>query len=154
MDNLKDLVDYGVLGLLGLLSVIALALVLERIYFFRKIDITKYGNKKTLEIDLGANLTIIATIGSNAPYIGLLGTVGGIIITFMEIGGQDLTNTQAIMSGLALALKATGFGLILAIPSIVSYNLLARKAEVLLMRFELLESDFPPHEVKGDGEKT
>lgn len=80
---------------------------------------------------------MIATIGSNAPYIGLLGTVGGIMLTFIEIGNNDMVNTQAIMTGLALALKATAMGLVVAIPAIVSYNLLLRKSEVLLLKWDL-----------------
>ena len=87
------------------------------------------------------NLTLIATIGSNAPYVGLLGTVGGIMLTFMEIGSNDMANTGAIMTGLALALKATAMGLIVAIPAIVSYNLLLRKSETLLLKWDLIHQN-------------
>ncbi len=134
---LKDIVDYGCIGLLALLSIIVLSLILERLYIYKKIDVLSYDDKKSLEIDLTNNLTLIATIGSNAPYIGLLGTVGGIMLTFMEIGSNDMVNTSAIMTGLALALKATAMGLIVAIPAIVAYNLLLRKSEVLLLKWDL-----------------
>lgn len=134
---LKDILDYGCLGFLGFLSVIVLSLILERLYTYKKIDVLSYDDKKMLEIDLTNNLTLIATIGTNAPYIGLLGTVGGIMLTFVEIGNNDMANTQAIMAGLALALKATAMGLIVAIPAIVSYNLLLRKTEVLLLKWDL-----------------
>ena len=138
---LKDILDYGCLGFLGFLSIIVLSLILERLYTYRKIDVSSYDEKKMLEIDLTNNLTLIATIGSNAPYVGLLGTVGGIMLTFIEIGGNDMANTGAIMTGLALALKATAMGLIVAIPAIVAYNLLLRKSEVLLLKWDLLHQN-------------
>lgn len=138
---LKDILDYGCLGFLGFLSIIVLSLILERLYTYRKIDVSSYDEKKILEIDLTNNLTLIATIGSNAPYVGLLGTVGGIMLTFMEIGSNDMTNTGAIMTGLALALKATAMGLIVAIPAIVSYNLLLRKSEILLLKWDLIHQN-------------
>ncbi len=134
---LKDILDYGCLGFLGFLSIVVLALIFERLYTYKKVDVLSYDEKKALEIDLTSNLTLIATIGSNAPYIGLLGTVGGIMLTFVEIGNNDMVNTQVIMTGLALALKATAMGLIVAIPAIVAYNLLLRKSEVLLLKWDL-----------------
>lgn len=141
---LKDCVEYGILGFLILCSVIVLALILERIFAYRKVDITTFDDRKLLEIALTRNLTLIATIGTNAPYIGLLGTVGGIMLTFLEISQGDLVSTSAIMSGLALALKATALGLIVAIPAIAGYNLLLRKSEVLLAKWDILHnrSDF------------
>ena len=138
---LKDILDYGCLGFLGFLSIIVVSLILERLYTYRKIDVSSYDEKKALEIDLTNNLTLIATIGSNAPYVGLLGTVGGIMLTFIEIGSNDMANTGAIMTGLALALKATAMGLIVAIPAIVSYNLLLRKSEVLLLKWDLIHQN-------------
>ncbi|RDU58649.1 TonB-system energizer ExbB [Helicobacter sp. MIT 99-5507] len=138
---LKDILDYGCLGFLGFLSIIVVSLILERLYIYRKIDVASYDEKKALEIDLTNNLTLIATIGSNAPYVGLLGTVGGIMLTFIEIGNNDMVNTGAIMTGLALALKATAMGLIVAIPAIVSYNLLLRKSEVLLLKWDLIHQN-------------
>ena len=130
-------VDYGVLGFLGFLNVVALALALERWWFYRSVKLEEFEDKRVLELQLHNRLTLIATIGSNAPYIGLLGTVAGIMVTFIEIGSNSLVDTQSIMSGLALALKATAAGLIVAIPSIVCYNLLLRKAEVILSLWDI-----------------
>lgn len=135
--TIKDYLEYGILGFLVFLSIIVLALIMERIWTFRKIDYLSYCDRKKLEIDLTKNLTLIATIGTNAPYVGLLGTVGGIMLTFIEIGQNNALNTGDIMIGLALALKATAFGLIVAIPAIVGYNLLVRKSEVLLMLWDV-----------------
>lgn len=134
---LKDCVEYGILGFLLILSIIVLTLILERLWTYKKIDIAGFEDRKLLEIELTRNLTLLATIGTNAPYIGLLGTVGGIMLTFLEISQGDLVSTSAIMSGLALALKATALGLIVAIPAIVGYNLLLRKSEVLLTFWDL-----------------
>ena len=134
---LKDCVEYGILGFLVVLSIVVLTLILERLWAYKKIDIAGFEDRKLLEIELTRNLTLLATIGTNAPYIGLLGTVGGIMLTFLEISQGDLVSTSAIMSGLALALKATALGLIVAIPAIVGYNLLLRKSEVLLSLWDL-----------------
>lgn len=129
------MIDYGVLGFLVFLSIVVLAIVLERIWFYATMRVTDYKDKRLLEIDLLHRLTLIATIGSNAPYVGLLGTVAGIMVTFLELGNS--ADTQSIMVGLSLALKATAAGLLVAIPSIVSYNLLTRKAEVILTQWDI-----------------
>lgn len=134
---LKDCVEYGILGFLIILSIIVLTLIVERILAYKKVDILGFDEKKLLEIELTRNLTLLATIGTNAPYIGLLGTVGGIMLTFLEISQGELVSTAAIMSGLALALKATALGLIVAIPAIVGYNLLLRKSEVILSLWDI-----------------
>ncbi len=141
---LKNGIEYGVLGVLIFLSIVVLTLIIERIWIYKKIDIGAFEDRKLLEIYLTKNLTLLATIGTNAPYIGLLGTVGGIMLTFLEISQGDLVSTSAIMSGLALALKATALGLIVAIPAIAGYNLLLRKSEVLLAKWDILHnrSDF------------
>lgn len=137
--NLKEIVEYGVMGILILMSIIALWAVFERFLFYRYIKLVLYENKTELEIDLSRNLTLIATIGSNAPYVGLLGTVFGIIMTFVQIGQLGMVDTANIMTGLALALQATAGGLLVAIPSIIFYNLLMRKSEVLIAQWEILQ---------------
>ncbi|STP09286.1 TonB-system energizer ExbB [Helicobacter cinaedi] len=134
---MKEIVDYGVLGILVFLSIVVLGVALERWWLYHKIDLREFKDKRVLELLLHKRLTLIATIGSNAPYVGLLGTVIGIMVTFVEIGSNSLVDTQSIMSGLALALKATAAGLVVAIPSIVFYNLLLRKAEVLLSLWDI-----------------
>lgn len=139
MDNLQEIIDYGILGLLGVMSFLSLAFFIERLLFYGTIRIEQYRHKNALEIDLTRRLTAIATIASNAPYVGLLGTVLGIMLTFMTMGSEGLTDTKALMTGLALALKATAFGLVVAIPSIMFYNHLVRKQEVLLAEWEILQ---------------
>lgn len=110
----------------------------ERLLYYSSVRLEDFKHKVELEIALSKRLTLIATIGSNAPYVGLLGTVFGIIMTFVELGKSGVADTGAIMSGLALALQATAGGLLVAIPSVIFYNLLLRKSEVLIAQWELL----------------
>ena len=137
MEMYSQYLDILVFSILGAMSIIALGVGFERINFYRKTVIGEYTNKKELELDLGNNLTIISTIASNAPYVGLLGTVFGIILTFYTIGSDGMADSNSIMMGLALALKATAFGLLVAIPAIVFHNYLVRKMEVLVTRWEI-----------------
>ncbi len=141
MHGLKELVDYGVIGLLGVMSFVAVWLAIERYLFYKKVDLNKYKDKNELEIDLSNNLSMIATIASNAPYIGLLGTVLGIMLTFYTMGQQGMVQTKEIMIGLALALKATAMGLVVAIPASIFYNLLIRKMEVLIAKWESMHEN-------------
>ena len=141
MENyLREIVDYGVLGLLGLMSVVSLGIVFERLFFYASLRpevLQLYKHKNHLELELSRNLTLLSTIASNAPYVGLLGTVFGIMLTFVDIGSKGgASDAQTIMVGLALALKATAFGLLVAIPSLFCYNLLLRKGEVIVIRWE------------------
>lgn len=136
MNELHNIVDYGVLGLLLLLSVTAIALALERFLVYRAVRIETFADRKELELHLTHKLHLIATIGANAPYIGLLGTVLGIMLTFYDIGTAGFDTTK-IMQGLALALKATALGLLVAIPAVTLYNLLLRRCKVLLMQWEI-----------------
>jgi len=139
IELIKDIVDYGVIGLLGVMSFMALWFWIERILFYKGVDVKNFETKEELEIALTNNINIISTFGSNAPYIGLLGTVFGIIITFYSMGQSSDLDAKLIMTSLALALKATAMGLIVAIPSIVFYNHLARKIEVLLAHWDIAQ---------------
>lgn len=69
------------------------------------------------------NLIILATISSSAPFIGLLGTVTGIIDAFYSIGMQGASSIAVVAPGISAALVATGFGLFAAIPALISYNM-------------------------------
>jgi biopolymer transport protein ExbB len=137
IELIKNIVDYGVIGLLGMMSFLALLFWVERLLFYRGVQVDKYETKEELEIAVTNNIGIISTFGSNAPYIGLLGTVFGIIITFYTMGQSGDLDAKMIMTSLALALKATAMGLLVAIPAIVFYNHLTRKIEVLLARWDI-----------------
>ena len=113
-----------------------MAISIERYMFYRSFSIDQYSGREEAEIALTRRLHLIATIGSNAPYIGLLGTVLGIMLTFYQMGQTGIVDTNSIMTGLALALKATAAGLIVAIPAVTTYNLLLRKAKEHLLLWE------------------
>ena len=133
----EQVVDYGIIGILILMSIVSLTLFIERMMSYGSIRIEEYESKDELELELGNNVTTIATIGSNAPYVGLLGTVLGIMITFYSLGDVGAVDPKKIMTGLALALKATAMGLVVAIPAIIFYNILLRKMERLLTMWEI-----------------
>lgn len=139
IETLKHLVDYGVIALLVIMSFITVFFFIERVLFYKKIDVKSYKTKKALDIALTKHLTIIGTIASNSPYIGLLGTVLAIMLTFMTMGNAGDIDASKIMESLALALKATAAGLVVAIISMVFYNILSRFAEVLESDYEATE---------------
>ena len=131
MELLKEYLDLTVFSLLGLMGFITLWITIERLLTFKQIKLSEYHNEETLNIELTRNLTMLSIIGANAPFVGLLGTVLGILITFFEVGQTQSIDTASIMTGLALALKATAAGIAIAIPAIMSYNGLLRKVEVI-----------------------
>jgi biopolymer transport protein ExbB len=137
MGVLSQSIDYGVVGLLIVMSIVAIGIALERWLFYRQVRIEMYDNKRALELALTKKLHLIATVGSNAPYIGLLGTVLGIMLTFSTMGAEGLVDSGKIMSGLSMALKATALGLVVAIPAVTLYNLLLRHAKELLMQWDI-----------------
>jgi biopolymer transport protein ExbB len=69
---------------------------------------------------------VLATIGSTAPFVGLFGTVWGIMNSFIGISNAHTTNLAVVAPGIAQALLATAFGLVAAIPAVMIYNVLAR----------------------------
>ncbi len=134
---LAAIIDYGVVGLLVLLSVVVVAIAMERFFFYRAVELSTFSNIKALELELTRRLVVVASVASNAPYIGLLGTVLGIMLTFYNMGLDASVDTSKIMIGLALALKATAIGLVVALVSVVAYNAMLRKTKVLLMQWEI-----------------
>jgi biopolymer transport protein ExbB len=138
MEWLKIAVDYGIIWLLILLSIVAVACAIERYFVFKNLRLQDFQDRKSLELELTKKLHIIASIGSNAPYLGLLGTVLGIMLTFYSMGSEGFMDTGKIMMGLALALKATAVGLLVAIPSVALYNLLLRRVKVFILRWEIM----------------
>lgn len=137
LEYAEQAVDYGVMGILILMSIVTLWLFIERMMFYKSVRIDDYDHRDNLEIDLTDNISIISAIGSNAPYVGLLGTVLGIMITFYTMGDAGAVDAKKIMVGLALALKATAMGLIVAIPSIIFYTISLRKIEKILTKYDV-----------------
>ncbi|MFQ6342223.1 TonB-system energizer ExbB [Campylobacter sp. VTCC 70190] len=131
MEFLKNYIDLIIFIILGIMAFIAFWCVVERMLFFRKIDFRNYENQEQFDDAISENLTTIYIIYSNAPYIGLLGTVVGIMITFYEMGLAGNIDVKSIVVGLSLALKATALGLLVAIPALMAYNALLRKVSLL-----------------------
>lgn len=87
---------------------------------------------------LDRGLVWIGTVGSNAPFVGLLGTVLGVVRAFAELSRDPGTGSAAVMNGISEALVATGVGLLVAIPAVVLYNALSARNERLLAHLEQL----------------
>ena len=137
MDALKDAVDFGVIGLLLVLSVWSVAVALERWRFYRQVDLSQFPNQQVFEITLTKRLVVIGTVAANAPYIGLLGTVLGIMLTFHTMGTAGTIAVSTVMIGLSLALKATAAGLLVAIPCVAMNNVLRRRVTELMTLYRV-----------------
>ena len=136
MEFLKHNVDYVIIGILGLMSFVVVWLTIDRLIFYANVKFENYKNQDDFEESVTRNLTTLYIVYSNAPYIGLLGTVAGIMVTFYDMGMSGGIDTKSIMVGLSLALKATALGLIVAIPTLMIYNAFMRKVDVLVNRYK------------------
>ena len=136
MQSIGPLVEYAVFAVLIVLSIMAVAITFERLRFYRTVQATRYISRSRLETDLTHRLNLIGTIGANAPYIGLLGTVLGIMVTFQTLGSGNAMDVKSIMTGLSLALKATAAGIAVAIPCVMLNNILRRKVREHMALFD------------------
>ena len=141
MEFLKDYIDYIIFAILGFMSFLSVWFSCERLILYMRINLNDYQNEEILEEVLSKNLTALYIIYSNAPYVGLLGTVIGIMITFYDMGMSGGMDAQSIMIGLSTALKATALGLVVAIPTLIVYNCFVRKMDVQLNRYKLSKKD-------------
>ena len=116
MELIKDSVDYIIFAILGLMGFVTVWLTIERLLFLRSVQPSGYADKDSYDKALTDNLTTLYIIYSNAPYVGLLGTVIGIMITFYDMGQSGNINA---------------LGLAVAIPTLVIYNGLQRRINVL-----------------------
>ena len=91
---------------------------------------------------LQSGLTILATIGSASPFIGLFGTVWGIMNAFIEIAEQQNTSLAVVAPGIAEALLATGLGLLAAIPAVIYYNKLSADADRIIGGYGAFADEF------------
>jgi len=136
MEQLKTVVEWGVIGLLLALSVAAVAVAIERWRFIGRVDVGSYPSRVRLEADLTRRLDWVSTVAANAPYVGLLGTVLGIMLTFERLGATGDLDARTIMTGLALALKATAVGIGVAIPCVAMNTALRRRVRESLVDFD------------------
>lgn len=92
--------------------------------------------------ELNSGLGVLATVGSTAPFVGLFGTVWGIMHSFQEIAIQQNTNLAVVAPGIAEALLATALGLLAAIPAVVAYNKLSADSERIVGGYESFADEF------------
>ena len=158
-----------VLWLLIALSVISLAIALERLWYFRTHRVQKAtlladmqallrerasidreglappradiaaaaeGAKAREKLRLERNLAFLATLGSNAPFVGLFGTVLGIIKAFHDLAGSQAGGPSVVMAGISEALVATAVGLMVAIPAVAAFNYFNRRVKAFMCKIE------------------
>ncbi len=101
-----------------------------------------------------AMVPVLATIGSTSPYIGLFGTVWGIMNSFIALGAMQQATLATVAPGIAEALIATALGLFAAIPAVIGYNRFSHQAEQLTNRYEMFTEEFTSllqHQLQGRG---
>lgn len=135
--NLALVGEKPVLYLLILMSILSVAVIIERFISIKKIEknLLSYEPLK-LKLSLEKRLGILATFGNNAPFIGLFGTVLGIMQAFHDLGQSSEFGVKVVMEGISEALVATAMGLFVAIPSVIAYNYFVRKIKTLLLIYE------------------
>src|SRR5262245_53646471 len=96
------------------------------------------GAKARLRIDMERNLGLLGTLGNNAPFIGLFGTVLGIIKAFADLARNQSGGAAAVMAGISEALVATAVGLMVAIPAVIAFNFFQGKVRKSLARVDAI----------------
>ncbi|MGH1424454.1 MAG: protein TolQ [Pseudooceanicola sp.] len=104
----------------------------------RSMDVAIAKEAETLQ----RGLPVLATVGSTAPFVGLFGTVWGIMNAFIGIAEQQNTNLAVVAPGIAEALLATGLGLLAAIPAVIFYNKLSTDADRIVGNYEAFADEF------------
>jgi biopolymer transport protein TolQ len=95
------------------------------------------------EVDnLETHLSFLATVGSTSPYVGLFGTVWGIMNSFLALGAVKQATIASVAPGIAEALIATAMGLFAAIPAVITYNRYSNDVERLINRYDIFAEEF------------
>ncbi|ORU93421.1 MAG: protein TolQ [Cycloclasticus sp. symbiont of Poecilosclerida sp. N] len=92
--------------------------------------------------ELDSHLPFLATVGSTSPYVGLFGTVWGIMSSFQALGNMKQATLALVAPGISEALVATAMGLFAAIPAVIAYNRFSTNADRLATRYETFMDDF------------
>lgn len=118
-------------------------------FALRQLSLGRKGLDESLEgqilsekLELEKRLPILNTLGNNAPFIGLLGTVLGVIKAFYGLGTLGSSGAEVVMRSISTALLATAAGLAVAIPVVMANNYFSRKAKVILQNLEILKTEF------------
>ena len=139
-EKLLSIVFIGVdpvLWILITMSIVSFGVIVERLLVFGSIK--KSLNELSvpdIKLILEKRLGILATFGNNAPFIGLFGTVLGVINAFATLSKGSEFGVNAVMGGISEALVATAAGLFVAIPSVIAYNYFVRKIKMTLLKRE------------------
>lgn len=91
---------------------------------------------------LEKHLSFLATVGSTSPYVGLFGTVWGIMTSFQALGGVQQATIAMVAPGISEALIATAIGLFAAIPAVIAYNRLNNHVSTLINQFQTFQEEF------------
>ena len=94
------------------------------------------------EEKLETHLAFLATVGSTSPYIGLFGTVWGIMNSFRSLANMSQATLATVAPGISEALVATAMGLFAAIPAVIGYNRFSARVEALMKRYETFSEEF------------
>jgi biopolymer transport protein ExbB len=109
------------------------------------------GQKVRERMRLERNLVFLGTLGNNAPFIGLFGTVIGIIKAFHDLAGNQAGGVAVVMAGISEALVATAVGLMVAIPAVVGYNYFNRRVRGVMSNVDALAHTVLA-QLKGEGD--
>ena len=94
------------------------------------------------KIELEKRLPILSTLGNNAPFLGLLGTVLGVIKAFNGLGTLGNSGAEVVMKSISTALLATAAGLFVAIPVVMTNNFFSKKLKVISQNLEIISREF------------
>ncbi|DAB32365.1 MAG TPA: flagellar motor protein MotA [Sulfurospirillum sp. UBA11407] len=126
-----------VLWILILMSFVAITVIIERAFVYASVQKNFQSmDIYTLRLILEKRIGILATFGNNAPFIGLFGTVLGVIQAFHIIANKSSFAVDLIMQGVSEALVATAAGLFVAIPCVIAYNYFVKKLKMMLIEHE------------------
>ena len=92
--------------------------------------------------ELGRHLPFLANVGSASPYVGLLGTVWGIMTSFRGLANTHQATLASVAPGISEALIATAMGLFAAIPAVIAYNRFSARVDMLMSRYETFAEEF------------
>jgi len=102
------------------------------------VEAAMLGAKARIKLRLERNLAFLGTLGSNAPFIGLFGTVLGIIKAFRDLAGNQTGGIAIVMTGISEALVATAVGLLVAIPAVVGFNFFNRRVRAVSSQIDVV----------------
>jgi biopolymer transport protein ExbB/TolQ len=125
-------------------SVYARFAAFVKAHYGKGTDVIKHlmeGNMIEERLYLERRMTVLASLGNNAPFIGLLGTVLGIIKAFYNLGTLGNTGAEVVMRSISTALLATACGLLIAIPVVIANNYFSRRIKTTMQNIELIAQE-------------